>query len=163
MWGGSETNLSSTKKYAAKVLGATQAMSTNALFLTQRADFHPLYMATIAPLRTYLEFLWGGLLPIKQLAKGFASIVATINVASKPWAKVKGPVSATILSVRRIGWELLSPFTMVDHTGQQFSLWDYSPSMVVGRAKVGVLATTYVAAAKKFGVPIPETRAPAPN
>ena len=65
-----------------------------------------------------------------------------------------------LLSTERVGWRWPSPYTFLDHRGNEISLLDYSPSITVEGAKQAVVVSQYRAAARKFGVELQEDRLP---
>lgn len=46
------------------------------------------------------------------------------------WRKVKGPLSAAYLSLKRLGWNVESPFVFIDDQMRRIKLTDHSPCMM---------------------------------
>ena len=47
-----------------------------------------------------------------------------------PWARVRGPLGAMVLSLKRIGWKVANAFTLVDDRGDNILLTGTSPALV---------------------------------
>ncbi len=50
--------------------------------------------------------------------------------STRAWRKVRGPLAAAHLTLRRIGWRFAGPFELTDDRGNEVSLTKSSPSMV---------------------------------
>ncbi len=48
------------------------------------------------------------------------------------WGTVRGPIGAAALSLARVGWKFISPFTITDERGAEIVLTKSSPAMVRG-------------------------------
>ncbi len=48
----------------------------------------------------------------------------------REWNQVKGPVGAAILSLHRLGWEMPTPFTVIDDWGEEIPLTKVTPAML---------------------------------
>ena len=59
----------------------------------------------------------------------------TMRECSRPWAKVKGPASASWASLTRIGWEFIGPFAMRSDEGVEYEILHISPTRVLRRLR----------------------------
>ncbi len=48
----------------------------------------------------------------------------------REWREVRGPIGAAILSLHRIGWQMSSPFTLIDDRGEELPLTKVTPAML---------------------------------
>ncbi len=48
----------------------------------------------------------------------------------REWKNVKGPIGAAVLSLQRLGWDMPSPFVVVDDWGEEIPLTRTSPAML---------------------------------
>ncbi len=46
------------------------------------------------------------------------------------WSEVKGPIGATILTLHRLGWRMVSPFVLVDDWGEEIPLTKTAPALL---------------------------------
>ncbi len=58
--------------------------------------------------------------------------------ASKAWRNVRGPIGAAALSLRRIGWEFATPFTLIDDRGIELTLTHSTPQLLKDQLVDGV-------------------------
>ena len=58
-----------------------------------------------------------------------------IRVSSRPWAKARGPVSASWASLTRIGWEFIGPFATRSDEGVEHAILQTSPKRMLRRLR----------------------------
>ncbi len=66
------------------------------------------------------------------------------------WDRVRGPLGALFLSLRRIGWEMRGPFQVADDCGKVHNLLDHSPAMWSDMIKDAVLRSLERAIGRKW-------------
>eukprot|EP00959_Pyramimonas_sp_CCMP1952_P109911 2299152-Pyramimonas_sp.AAC.1 len=68
-----------------------------------------------------------------------ALMVATLPILDDPraWLKCKNPIAALMISLHRICWKLLDPFTLLDDEGRSWDLKFYSASWIARVVKLG--------------------------
>ena len=75
--------------------------------------------------------------------------------ACTAWRKVKGPLVAAAMSLRRIGWYWLDPFTFIDDLGTKLNVTMCSPAYIGMVLQEGCLRTLERKAMQKHQDTIP--------
>jgi len=78
---------------------------TLALMLMPNKYVDPIYAASVEPVVMLVRALWEQWLPRNVLSDCLAWNIANV----RSWSQARGPLAAALLSLRRIGWEMLSP------------------------------------------------------
>ncbi len=58
--------------------------------------------------------------------------------AAKAWRRIRGPIGAAALTLRRIGWSFTSPFTVTDDRGVEITLTHTTPQLLTDQLTEGV-------------------------
>ena len=89
--------------------GGSSAAGVTAYLITHAAaEYDPMYAATIDVVLKYSEWVWDGRVVPSRLRQAWEVLNAKFDEATT-WAQARGPIGATWLSLRRIGWRMLSP------------------------------------------------------
>ena len=135
IFGISGADLGKSRSLAVETVGLTAGQSSYSLMLTMGIGYDPLFHATIDPVKTYVTSLWDKRNRLGHIANTFSLISPRLEACSKPWFLVKGPIAAAYLSLKRIGWSLVSAFNAFDHQGFGFSLFQVSPTNASGQGQ----------------------------
>ena len=98
----------------------------------------------VAPIASFLCALWDDWVPRFILARSLHQAVQETIC----WNKVQGPARATIASLQRIGWSLLSPFVWQPPRGQAINIDHVAPRDLTRLLKIDALNWTWVQAAQ---------------
>ena len=118
----------------ANALGRSAGQSLNLLLaLGGHRRLDPIFRATLDPARVYLYKLWRRQLPTKQLAAAWreGQLLLGKPGTKARWGLARGPVTALILTLRRVGWELASPWKIARKDGSTICLRTVCPKRVL--------------------------------
>jgi hypothetical protein len=116
---------------AAAAFGKTSGKSTTLLFATDsRADFDPIFGATLPPLLAWATAVWTRSVPLAVLEQALQAALVKVGLAARPWARVQGPAGVVVLTLRRVGWRANSATSWTDHDSHEHDLTTSSPHTV---------------------------------
>ena len=107
-------------------LGSSEAGSHLGLAsLSQWGGWHrdPLVVITRTTVMAYVEMIWAGLLQ-EGVARTCLARGLALAQATHPWRLVKDPISALVLTLRRIHWGFVdsNPFVLHSVAGNSFDV-----------------------------------------
>ena len=125
-----DSTLRCVRAVAAGLLGAKgHAHVTPYLCTHHDVAYDPVVDATVPIEVRYCCWVWDRRIPDSDLRRGWQA--ATDSFEGRPhWSRVRGPIGATMLSLRRIGWALIGPHHIRTDQGHVISLFTTSPSDV---------------------------------
>ncbi len=85
-----------------------------------------------------------GEMTLPQLSKIWHAVDAGGLVpppGSRAWSRVRGPIGALHLTLRRIGWSMRDPFTVTDHDGVEVQLTRVPPALLAQLLRRAVVRT----------------------
>jgi hypothetical protein len=133
--GFSDTTLSEARRLAAQALAPPTAGKNPELVLhamvPTRKTVDPAYAAHVVPARQWAFACWEGWVDRGKMQRAFDKAKCKLaDASSSGWARVNGPAAAFINTMKRIEWECLSPFLLVDDTGYQWDTLKDSPTAI---------------------------------
>ena len=111
------------------MLGVKARKSTTAALMTMPSWVDPIYRVTIPLAKMWLSLLWKGRVSFKDLRTIWAAYEERYGVPG--WRYGKLPVAALALTLKRVGWKLLSPFQWQDHQGQMHEVLQEPPRNLI--------------------------------
>ena len=90
----------------------------------------PHFAAHELPISQYAKACYEGWIPKDSLELAFDQAVETLEQAKNKWGKAKGPIAASILTARRLGWEWHSATELTTDTKMKLNLLEDSPAFV---------------------------------
>ncbi len=69
---------------------------------------------------------------------GSSSITTDRKLAASAWRRIRGPIGAAVLSLKRIGWTFTSPFILRDDRGTELTLTHTTPALLKDQLVGGV-------------------------
>ena len=118
------------RNFAAVLNGApgTPHVGVTAYLITHRDDhYDPIYGATLDLVMRYAGWVWDGRTSPSRLRRAWDALQLR-HGESLTWQHARGPLASTILTLRRIGWDLVSPHVVKDDVGQTFDLHQICPA-----------------------------------
>ncbi len=118
-----------------------RGLSLTILTLLEQA---PTWKAEVAPVIKYAQVVWDasvrspaaaadGEITLAEVSRSWNSVdfrpLRDEATGKNRWDQVCGPIGAMWLSIRRLGWHMLDPFTFVDDRGYMIQLTLYSPAL----------------------------------
>ena len=86
----------------------------------QYGTLDPAFDAHTLPIKQWAQAIWDNTYTQTELSQAIRLARLQINNAKgSPWNVVTGPAAAILLTMQRIGWTLLSPYTATDERGQR--------------------------------------------
>ena len=112
-------------KQRSMVAGALRILpseSLSAALLLEPLAVDPIYLAIVPLVYNFCRFAWGARVSLHALAAAFEVLQQRDrDSTSIRWCSVSGPLQATFLSLRRIGWKLET------YQGDEFELLQVAP------------------------------------
>ena len=129
--GVTDATLRTLRQFAAVLNGAPGGSSsagvTAYLITHPSAEYDPMYAASMDVVMKYAEWVWDGRVSASRLRRAWEVMAAKFDDATT-WAQARGPLGATWLSLRRLGWRLVSPHVLLDDVGNTFDLHHVCPA-----------------------------------
>ena len=94
-----------------------------------KIDLH--FAAHELPITHYANACYEGWIPRDTLQTAFAQSCESLEQAKNKWGKARGPISATILTAKRIGWTWQSATEVTTDAGTKLDLMQDSPAFVL--------------------------------
>ena len=66
----------------------------------------PAYRAHMEPVQFLCQALWDDWVPRSCILRTLSGAAMRIEQLTNPWAGIKGPASAVVATIRRLGWEI---------------------------------------------------------
>ena len=138
MTGVTDATLVSLRAFAASLLGAKGRAHVTAYLCTHRdAAFDPVVDATVQIVKRYCCWVWDQRVSDSDLRRAWDA--ANKVLTERPhWSRVRGPVGAVWLTLRRVGWALAGPSHIRTDEGQVISLFTTCPSDVILQLREGI-------------------------
>eukprot|EP00959_Pyramimonas_sp_CCMP1952_P331037 6932218-Pyramimonas_sp.AAC.1 len=125
--GVAEKALQPVRALAGALAGAKAAPSLNMAVVMQPSPrYDPMFKATLELPYMYACMPWDGKLPLQRLQQAWEATRTNV-LRSERWSKVTGPLSATWMTLRRVGWSKSSAYDLVDDQSQPLSLLQTPP------------------------------------
>ncbi len=113
----------------------------------------PAWRAAVGPLLQYTRTVWRASrrgrfraeLSVTEIRQAWEAVDKANLLEQKGdrqkrmWSRVRGPLSATFLTLHRIGWRLDDPFTLTDDLGVTRRILDHSPALWADWAHAAVV------------------------
>ena len=97
----------------------------------QYGTLDPAFDAHTLPTKQWAQAIWDNTYSQTELSQAIRLARLKINNAKgSPWTVVTGPAAAVLLTMQRIGWTLLSPYTATDDRGQRWHFSEDSPAAI---------------------------------
>eukprot|EP00959_Pyramimonas_sp_CCMP1952_P346137 7249750-Pyramimonas_sp.AAC.1 len=96
------------------------------LLMQPNAKYDPVFKATTDVLFLFATWIWEARAPLNELQVAWQHMHDQMSRA-EIWAKVKGPLAAVWMSLRRIGWSMTSAHEIVTDSSTFFSLLQVAP------------------------------------
>ncbi len=100
-----------------------------------------------------------GTLTLPEIARIWHAVDTNGIISSdgmrRNWQAVRGPIGAMRLSLHRIGWDMVDPFTMRDHDGERIILTTTSPALLATMLRHAVIRALQLQVAGKMAVKDP--------
>ncbi|CAK0824769.1 unnamed protein product [Prorocentrum cordatum] len=120
----SDVELQQARTMAVKAIELRPAgKSATAVLALIGADCDPIVKATLDPISTLHRAVWEQWLPKKALDTAFAAAVRHVGLRSQ----ARGPISAAVLSLRRVGWQCEQLDKWTSDAGDVHCIGDTSP------------------------------------
>ena len=123
---------------AAKALGLKGPKRSTDLGFAFHRDKDPEILGAVAPLQRLLSEIWMAALPARSrnpcvislgtLAAGISACTDSAELVDERC--ISGPISASFVSLKAIGWKFTGPFSITDHNGKVLHLLQLSPKYV---------------------------------
>ena len=129
--GVSDTVLARQRTVAASVAGHVNGQSATMLLMmldSPRVD--PIYLATESAVKPYLCIVWQHEISFSSLERAWRAMKQA-GAPECSWRRATGPIMACWLSLRRIGWGMLSPFVWHTDMNEQVVITKMAPLQVV--------------------------------
>ena len=139
------------RRHTANALGISSAGCRSLVFaLELDVAIDPVVDATCLPALAYARSIWAGLVRLSDLACVWRWAVAALDASKRPWGTVRGPVMVTILTLRRIGWNMEDPLTFCTHNGESLVLTKVAPNDIKQHLLEGVADWQWKRSANKI-------------
>ena len=133
MVGATETELEKTVTMLGQMLGVKKRMSTHAALLCMPGWTHPIFKVTSPRVKNWLHMIWSHTVQYSDLNKMMDYYASLGGV--KHWRRGKLPWAALTLPLQRIGWNIKTPTSWVDHQGRSREVNVETPRDVLGSIK----------------------------
>ena len=117
------------RRFAAVLNGAPGAsnVGVTSYLLTHRAEhYDPIYGATLDVVLRYAGWIWDGRTSLSRLWRAWTAF--NQHHGNPRWDQVRGPLGVTLLTLRRIGWDMASPQALRDDVGRHYDLLQTCPA-----------------------------------
>ena len=138
LYGAEVTGLNPKELHSARasylqLVGPAAPSTSSAITLAITGD--PLWRQGLGPVITWSTIVWKSavsqafqaLVDIPRLGQMAAPAIKRLP---QTWGGVRGPLGAAHLSLRRIGWRFLTPFSLESASGETFLLTSTSPALL---------------------------------
>ena len=131
--GSTETELENTTVLMGQMLGVKKRNSTHAALLSMPGWSHPIYKVTIPLVKNWLQLIWKHEVQYSDLNRimDYYHSLGGLN----NWRRGKLPWAALTLTLKRVGWGILTPILWVDHQGRQREVHLEAPRDVLGSVR----------------------------
>ena len=122
VYGVTDAALRQRRAVAGELVGARPAASlTTYLFMQADSSYDPVVDCTVAPIHAYSAWVWEGRGSLGK-AQGTWKAMEPNMATGGSWATARGALSATWLSLMRIGWDMRGAHLIQDDLGRVLSL-----------------------------------------
>ena len=100
----------------------------------------PMAAGAVAPASAWCAEVWNSLctghwpgtaaIPMPELRQAWETCAGG---SIKSWRWARGPISATVMTLRRLGWSFTGPFDWIDHDGVPLQLTRLAPAMMLSK------------------------------
>ena len=137
--GVSQKVLDGQRSLVGAVLRVPSSQSLSATLLLEPLPVDPITGATVPILYTYARRLWDGRVQLVSLSEAYEALCRRDAAGSGlRWASALGPLQATLLTLRRIGWSLSGPRAFKTDLGKVLDLMEVSPRVVRAEIEEGL-------------------------
>ena len=111
------------RTFAANLTGWRAGNSSSLMLMfSGTRELDPLYSASLLPVTAWVKRFQNETYARRLMVSSWGHQAYTLKIARRPWSLAAGPAAATILSMRRIGWDVDSASLWVSHRGRTFDV-----------------------------------------
>ena len=103
-----------------------QARSATVDLALDMPELDPTYAGNVGVVQWWAAALWEQWLPRHMLLYLMSKVSQELKGTARPFSRVRGPASATVATLMRLGWAIRDPITIVDKKGELMS-FDQAP------------------------------------
>ena len=127
-----ETTLMKQRSLVGAALNILPSESLSAGLLLEPPAVDPITAASAPLVLNYCRFIWESRISFAVLGEAFAAMMRRNEACSGVrWVSSAGPLQATFLTLRRLGWAMEGPRLLVSDLDEKFDLVRVAPKEVV--------------------------------